>query len=93
MRRIEHRMDERLDTNERRVEQVLGLQRRLLEDLRSEIGEFWRNGVEQSRQFGEQSPDTSSTAGSANSPVQGGWSENCVGTWLGPFRISGVTED
>ena len=77
-RRIEHRKDERLDTNERRIEQVLGLhqtrldkhdvelsaQRRLLEDLRSEIGEFRRNGVEQSRQFGEQSSNTSSTAGS-----------------------------
>ena len=58
-RRIEHRMDERLDANERRIEQVLGLhqtrldkhdaelssQRRLLEDLRSEIGQFRRSGV------------------------------------------------
>ena len=91
-RRIEHRMDERLDTNERRIEQVLGLhqtrldkhdvelsaQRRLLENLRSEIGEFRRNGVEQGRQFGEQSSDTSSTAGSANSPVQGEWCPKTV---------------
>ena len=91
-RRIEHRMDERLDTNERRIEQVLGLhqtrldkhdaelsaQRRLLEDLRSEIGQFRRSGVEQSRQFGDQSSDTSSTVGSANSPVQGEWCPRTV---------------
>ena len=56
----------------------LSAQRRLLEDLRSEIGEFRRNGVEQSRQFGEQSSDTSSTAGSANSPVQGDWCPKTV---------------
>ena len=83
---------ERMDANERRIEQVLGLhqtrldkhdaelsaQRRLLEDLRSEIGEFRRIGVEQSRQFGEQSSDTSSTAGSAKSPVQGEWCPRTV---------------
>ena len=91
-RRIELRMDERLDTNERRIEQVLGLhqtrldkhdvelsaQRRLLEDLRSEIGDFRRSGVEQSRQFGEQSSETSSTAGSTNSLVQGEWCPRTV---------------
>ena len=91
-RRIEHRMDERLDANERRIEQVLGLhqtrldkhdaelssQRRLLEDLRSEIGLFSRNGVEQSRQFGDLSSETSSTAGSSNFPVQGEWCPRTV---------------
>ena len=83
-RRIEHRMDERLDANERRIEQVLGFhqtrldkhdaelssQRRLLEDLRSEIGHFRRNGVEQSRQFGDLSSGTSSTAGFSHSSAQ-----------------------
>ena len=91
-RRIELRMDETLDTNERRLEQVLGLhqtrldkhdvelsaQRRLLEDLRSEIGDFRRSGVEQSRQFGEQSSEASSTAGSTNSLVQGEWCPRTV---------------
>ena len=80
-RRIEHRVDERLDANEWRIEQVLGLhqtrldkhdaelssQRRLLEDFLSEMGQFRRNGVEQSRQFGDLSSDTSSTVGSSNS--------------------------
>ena len=61
------RMDQRLDTNERGIEQVLGLhqvrldkhdvelsaQRRLLEDLRSEIGDFRRSGAEPSRQSSE----------------------------------------
>ena len=86
-RRIEHRMDERLDANERRIEQVLGLhhtrldkhdaelssQRRLLEDFRSEIGQFRRNGVEQSRQFGDLSSETSSIVGSSNSFSQAEW--------------------
>ena len=80
-RRIELRMDERLDTNERRIEQVLGLhqvrldkhdvelsaQRRLVEGLQSEIGDFRRSSAEQCRQFSEQSSETSSTAGSTNS--------------------------
>ena len=91
-RRIEHRMDERLDANERRIEQVLGLhqtrldkhdaelssQRRLLEDLRSEIGQFRRNGVEQSRQFGDLSSDTSSTVGSSTSFSQAEWCPRTV---------------
>ena len=86
------RMDQRLDANERRIEQVLGLhqtrldkhdaelssQRRLLEDRRSEIGQFRRSGVEQGRQFGDQSSDTSSTAGSANSSIQGEWCPRAV---------------
>ena len=92
-RRIEHRMDQRLDANERRIEQVLGLhkktgldkhdaelssQRRLLEDLRSEIGQFRRNGVEQSRQFGDLSSDTSSTAVSSNSFSKAEWCPRTV---------------
>ena len=91
-RRIEHRMNERMDANERRIEQVLGLhqtrldehdaelssQRRLLEDLRSEIGQFRRNGVEQSRQFGDLSSDTSSTVGSSNSFLQAEWCPRTV---------------
>ena len=86
------RMDQRLDANERRIEQVLGLhqtgldkhdaelssQRRLLEDLRSEIGQFRRNGVEQSRQFGDLSSDTSSSVGSSNSFSQAEWCPRTV---------------
>ena len=89
---IEHCMDERLGANQRRIEQVLGLhqtrlethkaelssQRRLLEDLRSEIDLFRRNGVEQSRQFGDLSSDTSSTAGSSNSSAQADWCPRTV---------------
>ena len=56
----------------------LSSQTRLLEDLRSEIGQFRRNGVEQGRQFGDQSSDTSSTAGSSNFPVQGEWCPRMV---------------
>ena len=56
----------------------LSSQRRLLEDLSSEIGQFRRNGVEQGRQFGDQSSDTSSTAGSSNFPVQGEWCPRMV---------------
>ena len=79
-------------TNERRIEQVLGqhqvrldkhdvelsAQRRLLEDLQSEIGDFRRSGAEQSRQFSEQSSETSSTAGSTNSLGQGEWCPRTV---------------
>ena len=86
-RRIELRMDERLDTNERRIEQVLGLhqvrldkhdvelsaQRRLLEDLRSEIGDFRKSGVEPSRPFNDQSSETPSTVGSTNFSGPGEW--------------------
>ena len=100
---IELRMDERLDTNERRIEQVLGLhqvrldkhdvelsaQRRLLEDFRSEIGDFRRSGAEPNRQSSELSSETSSTVGSTNSMGR----VNGVGPWVGPFWVSGVTED
>ena len=86
------RMDQRLDANERRIEQVLGLhqtrldkhdaelssQRQLLEDLRSEIGLLRRTGVEQSRQFGDLSSDTTSTAGSSNSFTQADWCPRTV---------------
>ena len=91
-RRIELRMDERLDTNERRIEQVLGLhqvrldkhdvelsaQRRLLEDLRSEIGDFRKSGIEPSRQFNEQSSETPSTVGSTNFSGLGEWCPRTV---------------
>ena len=86
------RMDQRLDANERRIEQVLGLhqtrldkhdaelssQRQLLEDLRSEIGLLRRTGVEQSRQFGDLSSDTTSTAGSSNSFSLAEWCSRTV---------------
>ncbi len=91
-RRIELRMDERLDTNERRIEQVLGLhqvrldkhdvefsaQRRLLEDLRSEIGDFRRSGTEPSRQLNDQSSETPSTVGSTNFSGPGEWCPRTV---------------
>ena len=46
-------------------------QRWLLEDFRSEIGDFRRSGAEPNRQFNEQSSKTSSTDGSTNSSGSG----------------------
>ena len=51
----------------------LSAQRRLMEDLRSEIGDFRRGGAEPMRQSSELPSETSSTAGSTNSMGPGEW--------------------
>ena len=86
------RMDQRLDTNERRIEQVLGLHqvrldkhdeelsalRRLVEDQGSKIDDVRRVGAEPSRQFNELSSETSSIVGSTNSLGAGEWCPRAV---------------
>ena len=65
------RMDQRLDANGRRIEHPI--------DERLDANEhFRRNDVEQSRQFGDLSSDTSSTAGSSNSSAQAEWCPRTV---------------
>ena len=106
-RRIELRMDERLDTNERRIEQVLGqclarldrhdveisAQRRLLEDLRSEIGDFRKRDAEPGRQSSELSSETFFCGFNEFLRTRRMVSENRVGPWVGPFWVSGSAEN
>ena len=58
------------------------------------IGQFRRNGVEQSRQFGDLSSDTLSTCRLLNFLFAGGMvPASGVGTWLGSFWLARVAKD
>ena len=88
-RRIESQMNERLGTNERRIEQVLGLhqarldkhdaelgsQRQLLEDLSTEINFLRKSGVDSVKQNCDSYSDSSSTV-SSFTPAE--WSPKTV---------------